>query len=83
MWSGVAGCGTLHVAFERCQRMGYLERLGAGCDAGCCDACGASCASPRAAAEEGERGALTGPAWWRLTESGLRVVKASGGGAQT
>src|ERR1035437_5742161 len=55
----------LRLALEDCQRMGYLERLLAVCEADRCGGCSvAGACSPTSAADGGGRAAI-GPTWWR------------------
>lgn len=64
-------------AFEYCERVGYLERIGVGREAGCTRACGLLCCDCSAQrTPEGDVGTPRGAAWWRVTESGARVADA-------
>ena len=64
----------LTIAFELCERLGYLERQGVGCDVGSCGRCAAACACG-APTTDSDSGPPAGPTRWRLTESGLRVAR--------
>ena len=66
----------LRLAFDHCERVGYLERVGADCAGEACSACSAGCNGDAASA------ALS-PMWWRVTESGLRAARVPGGELRT
>ncbi len=62
-------------AFEYCEHVGYLERIGVGCEAGCPRACASlRCAYSAQQTPDGGAGTSCGAAWWRVTESGARVA---------
>lgn len=70
-----ADVARLRRAFEYCERMGYLERINAGCEVGCTRACASSrCARSAQRTPDGDAGTPWGAAWWRVTESGARAV---------
>jgi len=78
--------GMLRLAFEHCERMGYLERDAAGLSLGCsgaCGLCGSRSCDLRDSATDGTSGLLrAGPSWWRVTESGRRAAGVCGEAAR-
>jgi len=66
----------VRVAFDYCERLGYLERSATGCPAGSCAGCTLRCPAPLAT--DGNAAANpVAPVWWRITDRGARALTPS------
>jgi hypothetical protein len=64
----------VRLAFEHCERMGYLERVSTACG-DCCEGCPAGGGGGACCPPSGGEGPGTAPSWWRVTESGRRAAR--------
>jgi hypothetical protein len=67
----------LRLAFEHCERMGYLERVDGACDLSGCASCPLATGCQPTVPVPTRRELPAGPSWWRVTERGVHAIRRS------